>query len=200
MKRKGRAVDPRIERSRRIVLEAALAELAAVGYGAFTIESVSSRSGVAKSTIYRHWPGKLPLIAEAFESLNQQPGAGPDSTVPDSPREKIVALIRHLADVMVDSEFSACIPALIEAAERDRQVRNFHHRYSQRRMANLVHAISEGIAKGEISSQLDPTVAALALAGPIFYRRLMTGQPYDPERVAALIDTVLGPPARKRPR
>ena len=30
--------DPRIERSRRVILEAALEELGAVGYGALTIE------------------------------------------------------------------------------------------------------------------------------------------------------------------
>ena len=51
-----RAIDPRIERSRSIILEASLQELGEVGYGAFTIESVAARAGVGKSTIYRHWP------------------------------------------------------------------------------------------------------------------------------------------------
>ena len=54
----------------------ALSELAAVGYGAFTIEAVARRSGVAKSTIYRHWPGKLALIADALDTLNVQTPAG----------------------------------------------------------------------------------------------------------------------------
>ena len=61
--------DPRIERSRRVILEAALAELGEVGYGALTIESVAARAGVGKSTIYRHWSGKLNLVEDAFRTL-----------------------------------------------------------------------------------------------------------------------------------
>src|SRR4029450_13783209 len=54
-------VDPRVERSRRVILEATLGELGEVGYGTLTIEAVAARAGVGKSTIYRHWPGKLEL-------------------------------------------------------------------------------------------------------------------------------------------
>jgi TetR/AcrR family transcriptional regulator, regulator of autoinduction and epiphytic fitness len=45
------SIDPRIERTRRVVLEATLDLLAEHGYGAVTIEAVAARSGVAKSTI-----------------------------------------------------------------------------------------------------------------------------------------------------
>jgi AcrR family transcriptional regulator len=65
-----RQPDPRIERSRQVILRAALAELGESGYGAFTIESVAARAGVAKSTIYRHWPDRLALIADAFETAH----------------------------------------------------------------------------------------------------------------------------------
>src|SRR5256885_1383400 len=64
--------DPRIERSRRVILEAALEELGQAGYGALTIESVAARAGVGKSTIYRHWPGKLALVEDAFRTLKAQ--------------------------------------------------------------------------------------------------------------------------------
>ena len=63
------AEDPRVERSRRIILEAVLGELADVGYGGLTIEGVAARAGVGKSTIYRHWPGKLELVEDAFRTL-----------------------------------------------------------------------------------------------------------------------------------
>ncbi len=57
------AIDPRIERTRRVVLEATLDELASVGYGALTVESVARRAGVGKATMYRHWAGKLVDVA-----------------------------------------------------------------------------------------------------------------------------------------
>ena len=66
------AVDPRVERSRQVILQAALDELGEVGYGTFRIESVAARAGVGKSTIYRHWTDKLALIADAFETFHVQ--------------------------------------------------------------------------------------------------------------------------------
>jgi TetR/AcrR family transcriptional regulator of autoinduction and epiphytic fitness len=183
--------DPRIERSRFVIRRAALDELGQVGYGAFTIESVAARAGVAKSTIYRHWPDKLALIADTFETFHEQMVPSIEA---GSPRDRVERLVRHVAEVVVDSTFSSCIPALIEGAERDPRVREFHHRYSAERRRTLVAVIAEGIAPGDFSPRLNPELAALALLGPIFYRRLMSGEPFAPDSAGDLVDTVLGPP------
>jgi len=188
--------DPRIERSRRVVRQAALAELAEVGYGRFTIESVSARCGVARSTIYRHWPDKLTLIADALQTLNRQPGPA-DAAGETSPRQRVRQLVRHLAEAFRESIVADCLPAIIEAAAHHRDVRDFHHQYNASRRRALVEAIAAGIAAGDIADDVDPALAALALAGPIVYRRLMTGDSFDPNQVDQLIDLVLGePPAR----
>ena len=62
-------VDPRVERSRRVILSAALDLLGEVGYGGLTIEAVAHRAGVGKSTIYRHWPGTLEMLEDAIRTL-----------------------------------------------------------------------------------------------------------------------------------
>ena len=184
--------DPRIERSRIVILEAAVEELAAEGYGGVTIESVAARAGVGKSTIYRHWRDKLDLIADAFETFHEQ-------MVPDlsdrSAREAVELLIGHVAEVVVDSTFSRCIPALIEGAERDSRVREFHHRYSVERRQALVDLIARGVNDGEFRAGLDPELATVALLGVLFYRRLMTGEPFDPATAGELVALVLGQPA-----
>jgi AcrR family transcriptional regulator len=182
-------VDPRIARSRQVILRAALGELAAAGYGAFTIEAVAARAGVAKSTVYRHWRDKLGLIADAFETFHEQLVPAVEAL---SPRESLTRLLRHVAEVVVDSTFSACIPALIEGAERDPRLREFRHRYSAQRRQALVDLIARGVAAGEFPARVDPELAAQALLGPIFYRRLMTSEPFDPERAADLVELVLG--------
>lgn len=185
-------VDPRILRSRRAILEAALAELAERGYGAFAIDGVATRAGVARSTIYRHWPDRTALIADAIDALNVQPEAGPADA--ESPRERISALLHHLSDAMRSSPVSACLPALIDGAERDGALRRLHHRYSDRRRAALVAAIAAAIDAGELRDDIDPELAATALAGAIIYRRLMTGRPLPAGEVDPLIVTVLGAP------
>lgn len=194
----GGRTDPRVLRSRRAVLDAALHELAGNGYGAFTIESVAARCGVARSTIYRLWPDKLQLISDAVETLNEQPR--PDGRPDESARDHVAALVRHLAEVMAESMVSACLPALIDGAERDEAVRSLHHAYNERRRASLVAAISAAIESGEVSHDVDPELAALALAGAIVYRRLMTSEPFNPWETNRLLDAVIGPrPTAMRP-
>lgn len=180
--------DPRIERSRLVIRRAALDELGQAGYGAFAIESVAARAGVAKSTIYRHWPDKLALIADALQTFHEQAVPAIEG-VP--PRERVHLLVRHVAEVLVDSTFSACIPALVEGAERDARLRAFHHQYSAARRQELTGVVAEGVAAGDFPAHLDPALAALALLGPLFYARLMSDRPFDPERSRELVDLVL---------
>lgn len=182
--------DPRIIRSRRAVLDAALAELASRGYGAFSIDGVATRAGVARSTIYRLWPDRVALVADAIDELNQQPPPRPAND--ETPRARIVTLIHHLSTAMRNSPVAACLPALIDGAERDRTVRQLHHRYNDRRRAALVAAIADAVEAGEARSDIDPELAAVALAGAVTYRRLMTSHPLQDDEVEPLISTVLG--------
>jgi TetR/AcrR family transcriptional regulator of autoinduction and epiphytic fitness len=187
-----RGVDPRIERSRQVILDAALEELGAIGYGGFTIESVAARAGVGKSTIYRHWPDKLALITDAFRTFHQ-------NTLPDtesgSPREKVARVLRHVAELVAGSTFSSCIPALIDAAERDRNLRRFYVRFQKDARQPLIKVIIDGVADGSFPSHIDPELAAFALLGTIFFCRFMTSKRFDPKYAGDLIDTLLGKPA-----
>lgn len=181
-------VDPRITRTREVVLIAVLEELAEVGHAEFTIESVATRSGVGKSTIYRHWDGKTQLILDAMHALNTQPAPDPDGP----PRERIRGLLHHLTHALTDGPLGPAIPALIEAAERDGELRRLLDDYSTGRRRALVEAITHGAEHGHIGAT-DPELAAHALSGAIFYARLMTATPMSPETVDRLIITVLGP-------
>jgi TetR/AcrR family transcriptional regulator, regulator of autoinduction and epiphytic fitness len=182
-------IDPRVERSRQLILRAALDELGEVGYGAFTIESVAARAGVGKSTIYRHWSDKLAVIADAFQTFHEQQGPNLES---GSPRERVERIVRHVAEVVAGSTFSACIPALIDGAERDRDLRKFHYRFQKQARQPLIDVIAEGVAVREFPTHVDPELAALALLGVIFFRRLMTSAPFEPERANEIVETVLG--------
>jgi TetR/AcrR family transcriptional regulator of autoinduction and epiphytic fitness len=182
-------VDPRIERSRRLVLHAAMNLLAAGGFGGLTIEAIAARSGVAKSTIYRHWPDKAAVIADAFETAHHD--LDPPVTGLTA-REALDRVVRHVADVAADPVFSSAIPALIEGAERDARLREFRQGYSAARRQSVADLVERGISDGEFPAGRDPQLAAQLLIGLIFYRRLMTSEPFDPAGTGALIDAVLG--------
>jgi TetR/AcrR family transcriptional regulator of autoinduction and epiphytic fitness len=184
-----RGPDPRIARSREIILAAALAELGEVGFGAFTIESVASRAGAGKSTIYRLWSDKLTLIVDAFETLHLE--GSPDLSH-GTPREKLERVLRHVATIASDSPFANCLPALIDGAERDPALRRFHHDFQAAVRQPMIELIAAGIASGDFPSHLDAELTALALLGAIFFRRLMTPEPFDPAQSDALIEQVMG--------
>jgi AcrR family transcriptional regulator len=185
----GVPVDPRVERSRRVILDATLDELVAVGYGALTIEGVARRANVGKATVYRHWDGKLDLVADAIATLKQ--AVGPPDV--DDPRERIVGTVRSLAEHLASSRHAACMPAIIDAGERDPLVREFHHSSSARKRAMLVGLLDDAARQGQLDPDVDRLLLAEALVGPIFVRRLLMGDPFPPEAVDGLVATVLDP-------
>ena len=172
-----------------MILQAVLDELGEAGYGGFAIEAAARRAGVGKATIYRHWPDKIALIADAFKLLQRQ--RDPEM-VTGTPREKLARMLVHVADVVADSPFSACLPALIEGAERDRAVRKFHHQFQEAARQPTIDLIADGVASGDFPPRIDPEAATFALLGAIFFCRLMTAAPFPEDRVPALIETVLG--------
>lgn len=183
-------MDPRIERTRHAVRHATLDVLGEVGYAALTIEAVAAAARVAKSTIYRHWPNKLDLIADALETLNEQPSP---RLAPGTARHQVKELVEHLTTAFGDSVLSACIPALIEAAEHHREVAEFLHGYSARRRQTLIDVIQSGVSSGELPSHLNAELAAIALVGAVVYCRTMTSDPLPASRTRQLVFQVLGP-------
>jgi AcrR family transcriptional regulator len=175
--------DPRIERTRRVVLDATIALLLEGGYRAVTMEAVSTASGVAKSTIYRHWSNRDALISDAFHELK------PPIPVPieGDVRSRVTILLEHLARTLLSSTWSSCLPALIDAAERDPDARELHTGLARAGRQVLVDLLAEGIRTGELPADTDPGLLAEALAGAIVLRRLMAPEPLDPAEVPRLV-------------
>ena len=65
-------VDPRVERSRAVITSAATDLLMQGGVHAVTVDAVIARSGVARSTIYRHFPASTDLLAAVREKSVDQ--------------------------------------------------------------------------------------------------------------------------------
>ncbi len=180
-------VDPRVERSRRRILEATLDELGQVGYGAMSVESIARRAGVGKATIYRHWRGKLEMLDAALNTLKFHVEVPESSTA----REKVTAMLTGLVGHLVGTRGGACVPALVSASQYDPAVREFHHGFSRQRRSVIVEALRAGVESGEFAPDLDVELTAELLVGPIFYRRLMTSTPFQPADIGHLVDTVL---------
>ena len=65
-----KALDERVRRSRATVLDATTQLLFERGFGGATVDEIARRSGVAKTTIYRHWPTRTDLLRNACSTLS----------------------------------------------------------------------------------------------------------------------------------
>lgn len=180
-------VDSRIARSRATVLAAALDLLVERGMSGTTIEGVARRSGVAKTTIYRHWPGRPALVLDAFDSALRPP-VDPDT---GDLRSDLIELLGGLADALSESPAAGLMPALIEAAERDPEFAELHHRLATRRHAPALAALRRGRARGELPADSDPADLLDMLTGPLFHRRMFCGGRPDRRFAEHVVDQVL---------
>jgi AcrR family transcriptional regulator len=96
--------DPRAVRTRQRVLDATVRLLAEQGVQAANMEAIAAAAGTSRSTLYRHWPDRLPLLIDALEHLGsrfrQAPHEGPSSQEPlDVALQRIVGGIGDVAAV-----------------------------------------------------------------------------------------------------
>src|SRR5215471_387527 len=60
---------PRCEQARRAILQSTLKLLRETGFPELSIEAIAADANVGKATVYRWWPNKAALVADAFFSM-----------------------------------------------------------------------------------------------------------------------------------
>ena len=183
------AIAPRW-RSRRAevaILEATIALLGEMGWGGLTIDGIAARAGVGKATIYRHWSSKAEVAVEAFKAFIP-PLDDPDT---GSFADDVRTVVGHMVDGLSNSPLAAILPALVDAAERDREVERLFKEFGTTRRGVLRAVFARAAGRGELRDGVDPEVAIDILVGPIFMRRLVTRAPVTKKHATAVLDLVL---------
>jgi AcrR family transcriptional regulator len=176
-------VDSRVERSRRAVLTAALELLGEGGVGGFSVDEVARRSGVAKTTIYRHWPTREALVVDTCSRLSAE------QQIPDtgSLQGDLTAILTNIADLLQTANWSAVLPSIIDTAERDPEFAQIVSEIQRGHAAPLREALQRATLKGELPGSVDISATVAALLGPLFYRRWFSREPIDDKFVHATI-------------
>ena len=131
-----------------------------------TIEGVSERSGVAKTTIYRHWPSRSQLVFDAFRSLLEPDAARYVRRHEARPiKDTLIFLLNGLIRGLTDSPWAPTVSALVDAAERDPEMRQLIHDFLVERMAGAQAIIALAVKRGELAETVDPELAVDMLAG-----------------------------------
>jgi AcrR family transcriptional regulator len=186
-------LDPRVARSRAAILEATAALLIEGGYAHVTIERIAERSGVAKTTIYRHWTSRSRLIFDAFRNLLAAAGGREEHSGSEERdvREGLVQGLRRLIRGLTQSPWAPAVSTLVDAGDRDPEMRQLIHDFLADAMVGPRILISAAKDRGELAAWVDSEVAVDMLLGPIFFRRLVSREPLDPEFAELVVDQFL---------
>ena len=179
--------DPRVARSRAAVLDATLELLGEVGHAGTTVEAIAERSGVAKTTIYRHWPSRAPLLFDAFHCSVEKVEVTPTGDV----RTDLINVAQGLATKLRDPRSSRIMATLLDAAESDPELSEISTTFTAERRAVVKGILDAGVASGELAPDLDTELGAVLLGGPLFYLRMMLREPADDATLERIIDMVL---------
>jgi AcrR family transcriptional regulator len=181
---------PRDEAREQAILDAAVDLLTEVGYDAMSIEAVAVRAKSSKATIYRRWPGKAELVADAIRrrtepALEDLPDTG-------SLREDLLILIQRMFAGIEGSDggLMCGLAVAVRADPGFGQLLAAHtHDNKLRTVAALV---SRAEARGEIPPGADPTLLLQVAPGVALFQQ-MSGEPLDVAFAEHLVDRILIP-------
>lgn len=178
----------RNEAAREAIIDAAIALLQQVGYEGFTIERLARDAGVGKQTIYRWWPSKAAVIAEAVGERAQQTIPLPDTGVlADDLREFFETTFRQSEDPAILSELKSMMVASIENPETARPFYDF----LAGRRATLRVLLERGAARSEVAPDADLDFLTDLAYGLLWYRGLVGHRLLDDEAARKLAGALL---------
>jgi AcrR family transcriptional regulator len=179
---------PRSEHARQAILRCTLDLLRRTGFAELCIETVAHEAGVGKATVYRWWPSKAALVADAFLSSAEEELRFPDTgSVHHDMRLQIRQLIRIL-----DTERGKVVAALIGGGQSDPElIQAFRERFMRPRRLEAYETLRRGIQRGELAADLDLDLVLDSLYGPVYLRYLIGHQPLTGSFVDRVCDLVL---------
>jgi AcrR family transcriptional regulator len=180
--------DPRVVRSHKAVLEATFELLYETGAGGFSVDEVARRSGVAKTTIYRHWPSREALVIDACSQITSE------QEIPDtgSLEGDLVAILTFIADQLQTANWAAILPSIVDLAEREPRFADVHSAIQHGHADPLRKVLLRAIDAGELSAEADLPAIVAGLLGPLFYRRWFSREAIDARFIAAIVERALG--------
>jgi AcrR family transcriptional regulator len=179
-------IDQRVSRSKQAVLAATFELLSETGLAGVSVDAVAERSGVAKTTIYRHWPSRAALLLDACSRMGtprEPPNTG-------SLKGDLAALMGDLGNRLKTARFAATLPSVIDAAERDPEIAKMHANLHAALISAFRSVIERGQRSGELPRRRDSSAIVAALLGPLFYRRWFSREPLDARFIKSVTESV----------
>ncbi|MGH4033575.1 TetR/AcrR family transcriptional regulator [Actinomycetota bacterium Odt1-20B] len=169
--------------------EATLELLIERGYQRLTVEAVAQKAGVNKTTIYRWWPSKGPLLRAAL--LHSQVL---DIDIPDTGdlRGDLIALAGQMTRLVSGERTGPVARAMLSGGGQD-ELAFLARDFFADRLERERPLFTRAVARGELSADTDPALLVDLIAGAVWMRILLRQLPAEEGFVESVVDAVLQP-------
>ena len=176
------------------VVAAVLKQLRLRGYRGVTIEGVARQVKRARTSLYRRWPSKRHLVADAVVAeLGAEPAPDTGSLRKDL-RVAVGTLLTGFAGPL-----GKALPGLVADMTLDPVLaRMIREKVLVARRRSIRAAFERGMARGESDRGFDIEVLIDMLTGPFYFRALFGHLPATPAMVNTIVDYIMAvvrPPA-----
>jgi AcrR family transcriptional regulator len=173
------------------ILDAALAELAEVGYWRMTMQSVAARARTSKASLYKRWPNRAEMIVAA---LRHRSGGAPMAT-PDtgSLREDVLCVLRRGAESLNGLFGEAARGLMAENLTNPEDTANLRAHMFTGRDKLMREILERAAARGEIPAEaIKPPLIGFAPA-LVDHHFMVYGAPIRDELLTSIVDDLLLP-------
>ena len=178
--------DERVERSKKAVLATTYELLTKAGLGGVSVDEVARQSGVAKTTIYRHWPSREALLMDACSQLSSKPQPPDTGTLKGDLEMLAIAVAARL-----HQPWSTVLPSIIDAAERDKGLEKLHAQLHGQMRGAFIMIIERGQERGELANSQDARELVASVLGPLLYRRYFSRETLDATFAKKVVERAL---------
>ncbi|MFE4049312.1 TetR/AcrR family transcriptional regulator [Streptomyces sp. YIM B13518] len=176
----------------RAILDAALEQLSTVGWNGLTMEGVAAGAQTGKAAVYRRWPSKEDLVADALRAGLPRFDAAPDL---GSVREDLLHLCLRARDAMF-SQPGCALRSVIHECDTH-QAERFHavifDGLVEPTIKMLRAVIERGIERGEVRADAANGYVFDAIPAMMMYRSKMCGSEWSDADLEEMIDRLMVP-------
>ncbi|MFF0161029.1 TetR/AcrR family transcriptional regulator [Streptomyces sp. NPDC005263] len=176
----------------RAILDAALEQLSTVGWKGLTMEGVAAGAQTGKAAVYRRWPSKEDLVADALQAALPRLEGVPDL---GGVRADLLALCRRSRDAMF-SRPGLALRAVIHECDPV-QAERLHAVIVKGLVEPTVQLLREvvirGIERGEVRSDAANGYVFDAIPAMMMYRSKMCASEWSDQDLEEVIDQLMLP-------
>jgi AcrR family transcriptional regulator len=181
-----RTDDPRVERTRAAVIDAATALMMEDGPGAITHASVAAAAKVSRTTVYTHWPTREDLLRATIDSIRRhKPDLG---ELTGSLRDDLRAVLAPLITDLCDEQRASMIATMMQRALHDAEVVAVRDEFIREFTTVLDRIIATAISRGELRPGVDTERALASIVGSFMFKRFMSSTGLDAAAADVIID------------